>query len=134
MFMKIRWTKNSVRLRITPRELESLRKHERVSEEISWGNGYWEASISVGQNTDLWFEKMMLQITISPADVENLAAPQNEGIYFSTHAGPEGEAIRYFIEKDFPCAHPRAGEAEEIPTETFEPPPGFEERKNQSEP
>jgi hypothetical protein len=41
----------------------------------------------------------------------------------------EGE-LRFYIEKDFPCAHPRAGEAEEAPTPTFTPPPGFEARKN----
>ena len=120
-----------MRFRITPGELQLLQNHQSITEEISWGNGYWEASINVGTAAGLWFEKMMLQITISPVDVLQLAGPENEGIYFSTPRGPEGEAIRYFIEKDFPCAHPRAGEAEETPTETFEPPPGFEERKNQ---
>jgi hypothetical protein len=128
--MKIRWTKNSVRFRITPHELEELINHRPVSEEISWGNGYWEATVGIGHETGLWFEKMILQIRIAPQDVKKLAEPDNEGVYFSTTAGPEGEAIRYIIEKDFPCAHPRAGEAEESPTETFEPPPGFEERKN----
>jgi len=33
--------------------------------------------------------------------------------------------IRYFIEKDFPCIHPRAADALEGPSETFAPPPGF---------
>ncbi len=129
--MKIRWTNNSVRFRITPDELEKLKSHQRIAETMAWGNGYWKASISVSGETSFWMEKMMLQIHISPQDVEHLAAPENEGVYFSTKTDSEGKAIRYFIEKDFPCAHPRASESAETPTETFEPPPGFEERKNQ---
>jgi hypothetical protein len=128
--MKIRWTNNSVRFRITPGELESLQKHQPISEEIGCGNGYWEVSISIGDKTSLWFEKMILQITLSPSEVMRLADPKNEGVYFSTKVDEASEGLRYFIEKDFPCAHPRASEAEETPTETFEPPPGFEERKN----
>lgn len=129
--MKIRWTKNSVRFRITPGELEKLKNHQPIEEVIEWGNGSWEATISVADETSFWIEKMMMQISLAPPDVEALGNPQNEGVYFSTPASPEGNTIRYFIEKDFPCAHPRASEAEEAPTETFEPPSGFEERKNQ---
>ena len=118
-----------MRFRITPDELERLKNHRRIEEVLEWGNGSWEAYISVADGNSFWIEKMMLQISISPQDVAALAKPENEGIYFSTKAGAEGKAIRYFIEKDFPCAHPRASEAAETPTETFEPPTGFEERK-----
>ncbi len=131
--MKIRWTNNSVRFRITPGELESLKHHQPISEVMEWGNGSWEAYLSVSDKTSFWIEKMMMQVSLAPHDVEALAKPENEGVYFSTKAGPEGEAIRYFIEKDFPCAHPRASEAEES-SETFEPPLGFEARKQQAKP
>ena len=127
--MKIRWTKNSVRFRITPADLESLQNHQPITEEIAFGNGYWEASIGVAAATHLWFEKMILQIQISPADLAQLAAPEHEGVYFSTDSEP---SIRYIIEKDFPCAHPRAAEALEPKTETFAAPPDFERRKQQN--
>jgi hypothetical protein len=39
------------------------------------------------------------------------------------------DRTRYFVEKDFPCAHPRTGDAMEKPSETFKPPAGFEARK-----
>lgn len=129
--MKIRWSHLSVRFRVTPSELESLQNQQPIAEELEFGNGGWEATISVGETRQFWFEKMILQVQISPADVAELAAPENEGVYFSTDSEPP---IRYFIEKDFPCAHPRAAEAAEAATETFEAPPDFERRKQQNEP
>jgi hypothetical protein len=47
-------------------------------------------------------------------------------VYFQT---ADSAPFRYFIEKDFPCVHPRAAEALEPRTETFPPPPDFEARK-----
>jgi hypothetical protein len=42
---------------------------------------------------------------------------------------PETPPIRYFVEKDFPCVHPRPVDAMGEPSETFAPPPGFGVRK-----
>lgn len=128
--MKIRWTKNSVRFRITPGELESLMRYEAVTETLHIANLYWVAMIypqKARKHSDFVATQSEFAIRLSKPDLQKLADPQNEGVYFST----KGEnSFRYFIEKDFPCAHPRAGEAEETSTETFEPPPDFEERKN----
>ena len=112
--MKIRWNKNSVRLRITPSELAALQRDKNISETLEFGNGYWGATVAVGDKTHFWLEKMMLQISLSEADLQRLVAPDTEGVYFVTGGPPEApEPIKYFIEKDFPCAHPRAGEAQE---------------------
>ena len=129
--MKIRWNSTSVRLRITPDELESLQRGEGVSETLEFGNGYWEASLSAGDSsTSFWIERMIVQIHLSASDLDRLAAPENEGVYFVTGGPPEApHPIRYFIEKDFPCAHPRAGESQEPAGETFAPTAAFEERK-----
>lgn len=128
--MKIRWTNNSVRFRITPSELENLLAYETIYESLTIANLTWLAIIAPGKtrkHSDFVTSLNEFCIRLSKPDLQNLSDPQNEGVYFST----QGEnSFRYFIEKDFPCAHPRAGEAEETPTETFEPPPGFEERKN----
>jgi hypothetical protein len=126
--MKIRWTNNSVRFRITPGELNQLEGGGNIVEELLVAGG-WVASVEpTNAESSLRFEANALLVSLSPQDLQTLLHPENEGVYLKTH----GEnPIRYFIEKDFPCAHPRASEAEETPTETFEPPGGFEERKNQ---
>ena len=67
-------------------------------------------------------------LALSAADRARLAAPDAEGVYFQSPGG-----LRYVIEKDFPCVHPRGAEAREPVTETFQPPPDFERRKNEPE-
>lgn len=126
--MKIRWTKNSVRFRITPSEFVAIERGESVSEVLYLPEGAsWRAAIvpDAGE-TSFAFDAGELRILLGEADRQRLAEPGREGVYFQF----DGEAaLRYFIEKDFPCAHPRAADALEPQTETFAPPPGFEERK-----
>ncbi len=126
--MKIRWTPNSVRFRITPEELQALESAQPISAALTLGEAVvWSAMIhiaSAGAGSTLRCESGVLLLHLAHSDLETLSAPENEGVYLR-----EGE-LRFYIEKDFPCAHPRAGEAEEKPTATFAPPSGFEERKN----
>ena len=74
-------------------------------------------------------------LLLSDADRLRLSASDTEGIYFEanqadfTEPGSGQGVFRYYIEKDFPCIHPRAGDAMEEPTETFLTPPHFSERK-----
>ena len=124
--MKIRWTSGSVRFRISPTELESLERGERVEAELSLPGGGWQATLSPGaEATDLSFARGDLLLCLSDADRTRLSAPDVEGVYFQTRGQTP---LRYYIEKDFPCVHPGAPEAGETPTETFAPPPGFKER------
>lgn len=123
--MKVRWTERSVRLRITPEELETLQDGGEIHVVFSpTGSGGWSVRVAPSQSTSLSMNGGALRLSLSREDVKKLCEPQREGVYFSA-----GET-RYFIEKDFPCAHPRAGEAQEAATSTFAPPAGFEERKN----
>ena len=130
--MKIRWTRNSVRFRITPQELAALERGESVMEALCLPDGAgWRAVIAPGADaTSLAFEAGELRLSLSDADCRLLAVPENEGVYFQLDDSHVG-GLRYFIEKDFPCAHPRTAAALEPQTETFTPPPGFEERKQQ---
>ena len=127
--MKIRWTNTSLRLRITPGELEALRRSEIVKERLSFAgaeNG-WSAAILPGvAATSVQLVGGSLLIRLSVDATQQLAAPEQEGVYFEQDGDPP---LRYYIEKDFPCVHPRAGEAQEPPTETFAPPADFEERR-----
>jgi hypothetical protein len=129
--MKIRWTPDSVRFRITPEELQTLENAQPISAALSLGETVaWSALIHVvpaETGSTLRFEAGVLLLRLAHADLQTLASSANEGVYLR-----EGE-LRFMIEKDFPCAHPRAAEAAETPTETFAPPEGFEERKNAPE-
>jgi hypothetical protein len=128
--MKVRWTRNSVRLRITPSELEDLQRGQTVTEMLSLPGGNWSATIRPhAPQTSLALEQSELVLSLSEDDLARLSAPDHEGVYFNTEGEPP---LRYFIEKDFPCAHPRAADALEPASETFAPSTDFLERnKNQ---
>jgi hypothetical protein len=126
--MKIRWTRHSLRLRISPSEMDVVLGGGDVSEVLALPGvgGRWSASLAAGDETGIALENGSLRLTLSRQDRARLAVPDAEGVYFET----EGETpVGYYVEKDFPCAHPRAAEAAEPPSETFAAPPGFEERK-----
>ncbi|HVK04338.1 MAG TPA: molybdenum cofactor guanylyltransferase [Armatimonadaceae bacterium] len=130
--MKVRWTESSVRLRITPAEMDAVLHGETVTEALAaLPGGAWRVALGASEAaaSTLAFEAggTLLRVALSEADRSALADPAAEGVYLKT---PDG-AVRYYVEKDVPCAHPRAGEAMEPATETFAPPPGFEERKNE---
>jgi hypothetical protein len=127
--MKIRWTRDSVRLRITPTEFAVLQSGKNILESVGppGGAGWRAAIVPSAGDTSLDFEAGGLHLALGTEDCRRLAEPDREGVYFQSN---EDGGLRFFIEKDFPCAHPRAADALEPPTETFTPPPGFEERKS----
>jgi hypothetical protein len=128
--MKIRWASTGVRFRITPSELNALQEGKIVEETLRLTDAaVWRAQIRpVPTPTQLHHEGAILQIQLSPEDTVQLARPECEGVYFES----EGTlAFRYYIEKDFPCVHPRPAEAAEPKTETFAPPVDFAERKTE---
>jgi len=122
--MKIRWSRGSVRMRITPSELAALERGEALSEELTLPGGSWIASIRTAEASALTMQGNVLEVHLTAEDVAQLAAPENEGVYFDA----DGTTPRYYIEKDFPCAHPRAAEALEPQSETFAPTREFIER------
>lgn len=126
--MKVRWTDNSIRLRITPRELDALAAGELIDALLRLPGGEWSVEvIPTAQQASLAMTGSLLTISLAPQDVRRLCAPDAEGIYFRTEDEPP---LRYLVEKDFPCVHPHSGEAGETPTETFSAPEGFEQRKS----
>lgn len=119
--MKIRWTTNSVRFRITPTELARLECGEAVEAALALpGGGGWAATICPkAERTTIGMAGGQLRLHLSTADGVRLGSPSEEGVYFHTGTDPR---LCYFVEKDFPCAHPRALDALEVSTETFERP------------
>ncbi len=124
--MKIRWTAGSIRLRISPSELTALQEGRGVEERLQLSlQEAWGAVLEAHSGkTEIALKGGTLRISLSPNDLAALSAPEVEGVYF----GGEGSALRYFIEKDFPCAHPRPAQAQEA-EETFAPTADFARRK-----
>jgi hypothetical protein len=134
--MKVRWTAGSVRFRITPGELASLAAGEAVSVSLPLPGSAagWRATLrpeTDGSPTCLCGDgDGRLVLHLAAADIARLSDPAAEGVYFRGPLGDgEPDGMRFFVEKDFPCAHPRPPEtAEEDASGTFAPPPGFVER------
>lgn len=121
--MKVRWTRESLRLRITPAELDALVAGRPSVERIELPGGSWAVSLEPAPATGPALEGGVLRMGLSPDDLALLAQPDREGVYFAD-AG-----LRYLVEKDFPCAHPRAVDAAEPVADTFTAPEGFVERR-----
>jgi hypothetical protein len=133
--MKVRWTDESVRFRITPTELGQLERGEAIHAELSLPGGGWTATVCLepeGETRLSGTGSGTVTLYLSRADVLRLADPSAEGVYFRAARGDAPDGLRYYIEKDFPCLHPRPVEAEEQ-TETFAAPPDFAERERRAE-
>ena len=123
--MKVRWTGESLRLRITPAELAALVGGQAVRERIALPGGRWDVRLAPdGTRLAARSAGGVVYIDVPVADVARLVDPGCEGIY--AHA----DGLRLMLEKDFPCAHPHADEAREPETERFPPSAGFLARKS----
>ena len=101
--MKVRWTTNSLRLRITPTELELLRHRQAVIAAMSVGA--WEVLLEGGPwQTQLLTRGSQVHVHLSLTDLAALLEPSAEGVYMTQ------DAFKYYVEKDFPCEHPRPAE------------------------
>ena len=123
--MKVRWTGESLRLRITPGELAALERGQPVSEGLAFpGGGAWSVRLDpTAHAAGVAWVGGAVRVALAPADVRRLAAPDAEGVY------PHTPDMRLLVEKDFPCAHPHTPDAREPETERFAPSEAFLERK-----
>ena len=129
--MKIRWMQNSLRLRITPSELATLQRGDIIQEELCLPLSsvpVWAVNVSpCTTETEILAFGSSIQIHLCPQDLTKLSHPANEGVYFSCQT--KGASFSYYIEKDFPCIHPRPQEVDEPETETFALPLGLAHQK-----
>ncbi len=119
--MKVRWNDESLRLRITPGELDSLTAGRAISQQI----GGWQVTLAPGgADLSAQWNGADATISLSISDVVRLAEADREGIY-AHDAQP-----RLLVEKDFPCRHPHSDDAREPETERFSPSASFIARKD----
>ena len=126
--MKVRWTEESLRLRITPDELQQLLQGRRVGTRLAFpGGGCWRVEVDPAcTRLGVAWREGAVAVQMAPGDVARLAEPDREGVYGA--ADGRGEP-RVLIEKDFPCAHPHSDEACEPETPRFAPTATFLERR-----
>lgn len=126
--MKVRWNRESLRLRITPSEFAAITNGEAVHEGIAFpGMQFWNVTLRPSDaETMLASDGQSIYFSLSETDRAKLADPEAEGVYFQMD---QPMMLRYYIEKDFPCVHKPAPESGEGTRETFVPPSGFEARK-----
>ena len=129
--MKVRWRQGSLRLRIGPHELASLVRGDPVREVLVFpGGASWAITIRPETtSTDIVLCGNDAVLTISTGDLASLASSEAEGVYFE--GGSSDAKLAYFIEKDFPCLHPRppgAAEPADAPGQTFAAPAEFAAR------
>jgi len=126
--VKIRWNRDSIRLRITPSEFAAITNGEAVHEGIAFpGMQFWNMTLRPTElETTIAADQHGVYFSLSEADRTRLADPEAEGVYFQMD---QPTTLRYYIEKDFPCVHKPAPESGEGACETFVPPSGFEARK-----
>ncbi len=119
--MKVRWTSNSLRLRITPAELEQLLGGQDLRASLTLTGG-WEVVVQTGIVPNITISGPSVRVEIPSEEITHLSLPDSEGVYFATSDDPP---LHYFIEKDFPCVHPRPPQLLEPITETFQAPADF---------
>lgn len=123
---------SSLRFRISPSEFGVLQAGGEITETLGApGQGQWTATCRAGIETSVRIVDGAVRFTISPADMDRLACADVEGLYFATDDSPP---FRYYIEKNFPCAHPHPPEAAAMDPQmgAFQPTPAFEARKRRN--
>jgi hypothetical protein len=88
--MKIGWDRSSIRLRVTPEEVERLSRGGAVNEDVTlpWG-GHWSAAIvpSEGAATCVTLEGGRLRLFLAHADQVRLAEPEAARLDFGISNG-----------------------------------------------
>ena len=90
--MKVRWKHDSLRLRITPTELEDLLGGEQICERLDLSDGpVWEAAILPdAEETGLRNFGAVVHLLLSREDQKKLAYPKIQGVYFTTNRSDSG--------------------------------------------
>jgi len=126
--MKIRIRDNSLRLRITLRELEHLAAEGKLRSEMhclanSGPAGLFGYEIAVDATlaeSDAAVEAFCIRLTLSRADLQSLLKPDHEGIYLKREIDGPGGIQRFIamLEKDRPgvaCEKPEEWVYEDRP-------------------
>lgn len=110
--MKLRVRGNSLRLRVSQRELERITQHGVAEDAVHFAPGtalrYRLEAVPDGELC-AEFADGEVRVRVPRAQIERWAAPDQVSIDGEQAVGG-GEHLRILIEKDFSCLAPREGE------------------------
>ena len=114
--MKLRLRGNSLRLRLTQREVRALVETGSVEETTSFGPHAaltYVLAVAPGESAvRAAFEAGVVRVTLPAAEAHAWATSERVAIEVEQPAGASG-ALRVLVEKDFACLKTRSGETDD---------------------
>ncbi len=108
--MKLRIRGNSIRLRLTQAEVQTLAEKGRVEDAIAFTPGSRLVyAIAFGDALAARLDGARVEVTLPAAQAREWASSTRVGLEGEQPVGG-GEPLRILVEKDFACLHPRKGE------------------------
>jgi hypothetical protein len=112
--MKLRVTKNSIRLRLSQTDVERFRETGVVDEELVIGAGIggsltYRLACGNGSEVSANLEGTILTVSVPASEADDWTATKRVGIEGS-QTSDNGPSLSILIEKDFACLTPRAGD------------------------
>ena len=102
--MKLRFRKNSLRLRVNRREVEQLSTGQRLSEQVHFPNdthlAYLLESVP-SPSPQVEFQAGLIRVAVPRADLQIWAESDAIGMYFDLPAN--GTSLKVAVEKDLEC-------------------------------
>ena len=112
--MKLRIKGDSLRIRVTQGELESLANEGRVEESIHFGPGralaYRLAIDPKASELTAHFDRDVIEVRVPEKSAREWS--RTNLVTLENTQSQDGVALKIFVEKDFACLQPRAGEDE----------------------
>jgi hypothetical protein len=105
--MKIRFTNNSIRIRVSKSELERLQKEHLIEENVGLPDGAtftFALVVQEGASIKIRQKPSLFSVSIPEVMASPWMATEQVGIEVH-HPLSEGQQLHILIEKDFPCAH-----------------------------
>ncbi|HLM02459.1 MAG TPA: hypothetical protein VK400_15510 [Pyrinomonadaceae bacterium] len=112
--MKLRIKGNSIRLRLSQREVSGFEKNFQVEDSISFGNRrltYVLSGEGAAREISARFENDRIEISV-PRDVAEQWTQSAQIGFGAEQKLPGGEVLKILVEKDFACLAVREGEDE----------------------
>lgn len=112
--MKLRIKGNSLRLRVSPTELERIAAQGWVEDSVRFAADTalsYRLEVGAGGGLAAALEAGRIRVTVPRAAVERWRRDDEVAIG-GEQALPDGETLNILIEKDFECLKPRPGDAD----------------------
>lgn len=117
--MKLRFDKNSLRLRLKKSDMEKLRSDQSITENIPFPHGTFTYSLTIASGqpaVSAMVEDHSIKVTIPPALAHHWMNSNDVGLYHTIPVDTNNQ-LDLLIEKDFPCKEIK----EEDPQDYFTP-------------